>query len=107
MDRPHKEVILDQLLLGFAVLHQFFNDRNQETLIVFPIDIPDIGISTISECLESKVSIKRVRENDTGDQSILGADLPKDPEEGRITWIFMENNDIVPGQGFPKVCRSR
>jgi hypothetical protein len=107
MDSPHDEVIPDDLLFDPAVRNQVFDDRNQETLIVFPVDIPEIGISTSSECLESKVSIKRIGENDNGDQGILGTDLSNDLNCSRITRIPVDNDGITPGQGFPKICRFR
>ena len=102
MDCPHEEVVLYHLLFDLAMLHQVFDDRNQEILIVFPGNIPEIIISSRAECLEGKVAIKRVGQDDDRDQGLLGADLPEDLNCGRITRIDMDDDDsiLLPGKGF-------
>ena len=92
-----------------AMLHQVFDDRNQEMLIVFPGNIPEIIISTSVEGLESKVTVKRVGQNDNGDQGIQVTDLSKDINRGRITRILMDNDNIILllAQGFRQICLFR
>ncbi len=109
MDRPHDEVIPDQLLFDRAVHYKFFDDRDQQVPIVFPGNIPEIIISSVVKCLGSKVCIERICQKDRGDRAVQGPELSENLNAGRTPRVVMDNDDIraLPGYGLPKICRFR